>query len=209
MSAYSTLTRRILVALMLSLLIAAPAALAGDESKGEGESKNGDKQKMQDTEMPSDTAMGSDTAAGDTEKGGKKEKVIKADKMDKKKLRAELEAASDDTVIEYKGKKTTKKQLKIDAEKRAKDEQATMATVAPSAGGDPTAVISQFNQQEQAKLEAANAKVRSEMARLISLNPAAKDAAIQTNPASGAPVQRSINAPVRAPVNSPVEQTVR
>ncbi len=205
MSAYSSLIGWILIAAMLSLLIAAPPASAGDESKNEGKSKNADEQKMQDTEMPSDTAMGSDTAAGDTEKGGTKAKVIKADKLDKKKLRAELESASDDTVIEYKGKKTTKKQLKIDAEKRAKEEQAAMASVAPSAGGDPSAVISQFNQQEQAKLEAANAKVRSEMARLISLNPAAKDAATQTSPASGAPVQRQINAPVRAPV----EQTVR
>jgi len=201
MSAYSSRASRILLGMMVAFLIAGlpPAASAGEGQKNDDNSKNAEKQKMQDTEMPSDMA------ASDTAQEGKKPKVIKADKMNKKKLRAELEAASDDTVVEYKGKKTTKKQLKLDAEKQAKEDQAAMQAPA-TAASDPNAVISQFNQQEKTKLEAANAKVRTEMTRLLSAGPAAEGAAGQANPAAGSPIQRSIDAPVRA---APMEPNVR
>ena len=188
-----SLARTVFVGMAVALLIAAltpTSASAGSEKTNGQDKMNDSSHGMKDTGMAKPSDMSS---PGMKESG--KGKVIKADNMDRKKLRAELDAASDDTVIEYKGKKTTKKQLKTEAEKRAKEDRKAMEARPASASGGPDSVISQFDQAEKAKLDTANAKVRAEMTRLMSANPAVEGAAGQANPASpaaGSQRQRSL-----------------
>jgi len=199
-----SLARTVFVFMTMTLLVAVltPSAASAGQDKTDGQDKMKESSHgMKDTNMaaPSDTPSAEMTEEG---KGKGKEKVIKADKMDRKKLNAQIDAASDDTVIEYKGKKTTKKELKLKAEKHRKEAQAAMKATPAAAAADTSAVISQFDQQEKTKLDAANAKVSAEMTRMMSANPVAEGAAgraIPANPAAGSQFQRSL----------PVQQNVR
>jgi len=176
MSKYMSLARTGFTGMALALLVAVltPATASVGQEKTNGQDKRRDSsQGVKDT----DTAASTDTSSPRMTEEGKgkgKAKVIKADNMDRKKLKAQLDAASDDTVIEYKGKKTTKGELKVKAAKQEKEDRKAMEAQTASASGGPDATISQFDQAEKAKLDAANAKVSAEMTRLKSANPAAE-----------------------------------
>lgn len=200
MSKCTSLAWTVFVGMAVALLVAVltPATASAGQEKTNGQDKKESSHGMKNTGMATPSDMSS-TGMTEEGKGKSKEKVIKADNMDRKKLKAQLDAASDDTVIEFKGKKTTKKELKVKAEKQRKDAESAMKAAPAAATVDASAAISQFNQQEKMKLDAANAKVRAEMTRLIRVAPGVEGTPAQANPATGSQLQRSL----------PVQQNVR
>jgi len=92
--------------------------------------------------------------------------VLRADQLTKQQFRQQLKALPDSAVIESKGQRMTKGQIRALAAQKGAAAQAKARAAASQAQARFAAHRAQFLQQEQAKLQADNAKTMAEFGRL-------------------------------------------
>ena len=161
------------LALVLAGWLGGPAATAGENNQGRKHQKlTGDQKQLERQER----RLNKQTEKTVRRQARQEAKLVKADGMDKKKLRQQLASAPGDTLIEFKGKKMTKKQLEDESARKTKEEEAALKNSPADSVGDPAGVIKRLEQQHKAALASSNAKVKSELSRLLSAPPGGPEA---------------------------------
>ncbi|MCI0408695.1 MAG: hypothetical protein L0191_09055, partial [Acidobacteria bacterium] len=93
-------------------------------------------------------------------------KVLRSDQLSKQQFEQQFRALPDSALVESRGQRMTKAQIRALAAQKGQQHQASAQAALNQARAAFEQRRVQFDQQQQAKLQASNAKARAEMARL-------------------------------------------